>query len=58
MSYTYDYPRPMLTVDAVILHENNGDYQVLLINRNNQPYKGLWALPGGFVDMDEDLIVQ
>jgi 8-oxo-dGTP diphosphatase len=46
----------MVTVDAVILYKNNCEYQVMLIKRNNPPYQGMWALPGGFVDMDEDLM--
>jgi 8-oxo-dGTP diphosphatase len=53
--YVYEWPRPMLTVDAVIFRFVNGKVQVLLIQRGNEPYKGKWALPGGFVDMDEEL---
>lgn len=56
MNYSYEYPRPMLTVDAVILYFELETWNVLLINRGNYPYKGMWALPGGFVDMDEDLL--
>lgn len=52
--YWYDYPRPMVTVDVVIVtHEERP--RVLLIRRKNDPYAGSWAIPGGFVDMDEDL---
>ncbi len=53
--YCYAYPRPMVTVDAVIFTEHVGRRQVLLIERKNAPFAGSWALPGGFVDMDEDL---
>lgn len=53
--YTYDYPRPALTVDCAIFCKSHGNYYVLLIERANDPYKGYWAFPGGFVDMDEDL---
>ena len=50
MPWCYKYPRPALTVDALIV---SSDEKVLLIQRKNPPFKGLWALPGGFVDMDE-----
>lgn len=54
--YSYEYPRPSVTVDCVIFGLDDGyDLRVLLIQRAHDPYKGHWALPGGFVDMDEDL---
>ncbi len=56
MSFTYEYPRPALTVDAVIFRRFENEWQVLLIKRGNEPFKGMWAFPGGFVDMDEELI--
>lgn len=43
-----------VTVDAVILRKS-GDYELLLIKRKNEPFKDCWALPGGFVDENEDL---
>ncbi len=55
MQYTYDYPRPMVTTDCIVLHGESENFKVLLIKRKNNPYKNLWALPGGFVDMNEDL---
>lgn len=55
LSYTYPYPRPALTVDAVVFKKENRDVRVLLIRRKNPPFTGNWALPGGFVDMDETL---
>ena len=55
MSYTYEYPRPAVTVDAAIFRYNGDDLEVLLIQRGNYPFKGDWALPGGFLDMDETL---
>lgn len=57
MAYTYKYPRPMVTVDAVIFaHDDKQDsIEVLLIERLSEPYKGFWALPGGFIEMDETL---
>lgn len=55
MKYTYEYPRPMLTVDAIVFRKAGKRTEILLIKRGNEPYKDMWALPGGFVDMDEDL---
>ncbi|MCK5080036.1 MAG: NUDIX hydrolase [Bacteroidales bacterium] len=55
MSYTYTFPRPAVTVDIIIFRLSDNDPQVLLIKRGNDPYKGHWALPGGFVDKDEPL---
>jgi 8-oxo-dGTP diphosphatase len=56
MNYTYEYPRPALTVDCIIFGlDETGRLKVLLIQRAKNPYKDHWALPGGFVDMDEDL---
>ena len=54
-NYTYDYPRPALTVDCVIFGYDETDLKVLLIQRDLEPFAGHWALPGGFVQMDEDL---
>jgi 8-oxo-dGTP diphosphatase len=51
--YSYKYPRPALTVDALVYVEENGTFSVLLIQRGIEPFKGKWALPGGFVNMDE-----
>ncbi len=53
MSFTYDYPRPMLTVDAVVFRINGEKPEVLLIQRKHDPFAGMWALPGGYVDMNE-----
>ena len=53
MPFTYDYPRLALTVDAVVFRNNNGVREVLLIQRKHYPFEGMWALPGGFVDMEE-----
>ena len=52
--FTYDYPRPAVTVDIVIVTRDKRR-QVLLIRRKHEPFAGKWAIPGGFVDMDETL---
>jgi 8-oxo-dGTP diphosphatase len=53
--FSYDYPRPALTVD-VVLATREGFPRVLLIKRAKDPFAGRWALPGGFVEEDERLI--
>lgn len=53
--YTYEWPRPMVTVDAVVFAVSAGRTDVLLIQRGREPYKGQWAVPGGFVEIDEEL---
>ena len=50
-------PTTFLTVDAIIFKKMNDVNQVLLIERKNDPYKNHWALPGGFVEENEDLLV-
>jgi 8-oxo-dGTP diphosphatase len=49
----YDYPHPALAADIVLLAPSNGNLQVLLIQRDKSPFKGAWALPGGFVKVGE-----
>lgn len=56
MRYTYDYPRPAVTTDVVLFTIREQQLSVLLIRRAAEPFQGSWALPGGFVEMDEDLI--
>jgi 8-oxo-dGTP diphosphatase len=53
--YEYPFPRPALTVDIIIFTVREAHLQVLLICRGEPPYKGEWALPGGFVRMEESL---
>lgn len=55
MTYTYEYPRPAVTVDLVIFTIADNDLKVLLIRRGGEPFKGRWALPGGFVEIGESL---
>jgi 8-oxo-dGTP diphosphatase len=52
MSYTYKYPRPAVTADCVVF-TSEAEPRVLLIERGNEPFKGHWAIPGGFLNMDE-----
>jgi 8-oxo-dGTP diphosphatase len=51
--YTYAYPRPAVTVDAVIFRKTDNSIEVLLIQRGHDPFIGMWACPGGFIDMQE-----
>ena len=53
--YVYDWPRPMVTVDAVVFGLFKNRFKLLLIQRGREPFKGSWAMPGGFVGMDEEL---
>ena len=55
MSFTYKYPRPCVTTDNLIFRKIDGNWHLLLIERGNEPFKGCWALPGGFLEMEEDL---
>ena len=52
MTYTYKYPRPAVTADCVVITKE-AEPKVLLIQRGIDPYKGCWAFPGGFMNMDE-----
>jgi 8-oxo-dGTP diphosphatase len=53
--YTSDYPIINVTVDVVVLIVDEGELQALMVRRGGPPYQGRWALPGGFVEVDEDL---
>ncbi len=52
MAFVYDYPRPAVTADCVVIAKEK-EPKVLLIQRGNEPFKGCWAFPGGFMNMDE-----
>ena len=52
MSYTYKYPRPAVTADCIVITKEV-EPKVLLIQRGDEPFKGCWAFPGGFMNMDE-----
>ena len=52
MPYIYEYPRPAVTADCVVITKGK-EPKVLLIQRGHEPFKGCWAFPGGFMNMDE-----
>ncbi|MCR9012076.1 NUDIX hydrolase [Gabonibacter chumensis] len=52
-AYCYRYPRPAVTTDCVVFGFDGEKLNVLLIQRGNEPFKGAWAFPGGFLNMDE-----
>lgn len=54
-TYTYTYARPALTADCVVFALDDEDLKVLLIQRGQEPFKGQWALPGGFAEVGESL---
>lgn len=51
--YTYKYPRPAVTADALVFRKMNDDIEILLIKRGHDPFVGMWASPGGFIEMEE-----
>ena len=51
--YTYKYPHPAVTTDCIVFGFDGTKLNLLLINRGIEPYKGSWALPGGFMKIDE-----
>ena len=52
MTYTYKYPRAAVTADCIVM-TREPEPQVLLIQRGHEPFKGCWAFPGGFMNIDE-----
>lgn len=55
MAFSYEYPRAALAVDCVVFGLDEADLKVLLIQRRIPPFQHAWALPGGFVRLDEEL---
>jgi 8-oxo-dGTP diphosphatase len=55
MAYTSDYPIINVTVDVVVLVAEVDELRALMVRRGGPPYQGRWALPGGFLEVDEDL---
>ena len=51
--YCYEYPHPAVTCDCIVFSEVDDRLHVLLIQRGNEPFKGCWAFPGGFMEIDE-----
>jgi 8-oxo-dGTP diphosphatase len=56
MPYTYEYPRASVTVDIAVFCTFDDGLKILLIRRGRPPFEGSWALPGGFIEMDEKLV--
>jgi len=54
--YTYNYPHPAVTADCLVFACTDEGMKLLLIQRKNEPCKGKWAFPGGFMDIDETTI--
>ena len=55
MQYYYSHPHPAVTTDIVIFSIREQKLKLLLVKRAREPFAGSWALPGGFVGIDEDL---
>jgi len=53
--YIYDWPRPMVAADAMVFAVLKNKIKLLLVRRGGEPFKGKWSLPGGFVNIDEEL---
>ena len=49
--YSYEYPRPAVATDCVVFGFDGNKLRVLLIERGREPFKGHWALPGGFLEL-------
>ncbi len=55
MPYTYDYPRPAVTVDSAVFTLYDDILSVALIERGREPFEGRLALPGGYIELDEEI---
>ena len=53
LKYCYKYPHPAIATDCVIFGFDGNDINVLLVERGIEPFKGLWAFPGGFMRINE-----
>lgn len=57
VEYCYPYPRPMVTVDIALFSMIDGCPGIVLVKRKKEPFANIWALPGGFVEPEEELHV-
>jgi 8-oxo-dGTP diphosphatase len=55
LNFSYEYPRPAVSADIAVFRKTGQSLEVLLIQRKNPPYQGMWAFPGGFLEIDETL---
>lgn len=55
MAHCYEFPRPAVTVDVAAFRSGPRGPEILLVRRGKPPFEGRWALPGGFLDLDEEL---
>jgi 8-oxo-dGTP diphosphatase len=55
MPFEYEYPRPAVSADLVVVDRKSGTPKLLLIQRLREPFANSWALPGGFMEIDETL---
>jgi len=55
LNYTYEFPRPAVSADIAVFRKAGQPLEILLIKRKNPPFQGIWALPGGFMEIDETL---
>ena len=55
LPYKYQYPHPAVAADCLVFGYDGNSLKILLIRRKNDPYKGYWAVPGGFSNMDETI---
>ena len=55
MPFTYEYPHPAVTADVIVFTIEDDKLKVLLIQRDRPPFEGMWAIPGGFIEIDESL---
>ena len=55
LNYSYEYPRPAVSADIAVFRKAGQNLEILLIRRKNPPFQGMWALPGGFMEINETL---